>query len=452
MLVLLVCAAIVVVRQRQQLTEQLDARLRASMPAPGGGADNGPIAPPAGRENNVPAQPDDSPDRPTSDLYAATLLADGTVVVDVEGALLDSVPDLSAVPTPLPDRASITTVDSVDGSTEFRVLTHPRGRDGEHLVLALPVTDVNASIRALVASFAVAAALIAIALGITGWWIVRLGLRPVSTVAATARRISEGEYSERAPVADPRTEAGELATAFNVMLDERDATEERLRMFVADASHELRTPITSIRGYLDLYEQGGFREPGQLDDAVQRMQVESVRMSELVHDLLTLTRLEDCELLGADTATDVGEVVAGVVANAVVAHPDRIITYRGPEPQQRTAPWDARRVTQVVSGLVANALVHTDGDIEVTVEDCGDELVIHVIDEGPGLSDHDAARVFDRFYRADTSRSSRTGGSGLGLAIASTIVERHGGRIDLVTSPGAGCDFVVYLPGAARDV
>ena len=249
------------------------------------------------------------------------------------------------------------------------------------------------------------------------------------------------------PEFDERTEAGELAGAFNLMLDQRDEAEDRLRRFASDASHELRTPLTSIHGYLDLYAQGGFREPGQIDDVVRRMQAEAGRMGVLVEELLQLAAIRR----GAATRhRSRRHRCAGPRRGrrrALAGDPDRTIVADAPVDGEVVADIDRDRIKQLIAALVDNALTHApDADIEVRAATTANELVIIVADNGPGMTEEHASRIFTRFYRGDCSRARTTGGSGLGLAIAESIADVHGGTIDLRTAPGEGCEFTVRIP------
>ena len=163
---------------------------------------------------------------------------------------------------------------------------------------------------------------------------------------------------------DDATEAGRLGHAFNVMLDERDSSETRLRQFVSNASHELRTPLTSIRGYLDLYAAGGFRNPGELDDAMRRLQVEAVRMNLLVEDLLVLAKFDEVQSLDI-TTFPLDEMVHDVVALARAAHPIREIHVDAPDPIEVNA--DHLRLHQALAALVDNAVRHTPDDSTIRV-------------------------------------------------------------------------------------
>lgn len=427
---------IVVVVQRGQLIDQLDRRLTEIVPLDR-------PAPPE-RGSNLPPTPRAAAE-PISDVFIAEVDADGAVTTVVDGQLIVSPPDLSDLSDAPPERA-FGFVPSADGATRFRVVTEAiRGADAL-LVVGIPTTDVDETVDRLVVIFLVVTFSVAAVLGLLAWWIVRLGLRPIADVAETAHAVAAGDRERRAPKLDERTEAGELATSFNVMLDQRDAAEDRLRQFASDASHELRTPLTSIRGYLDLYVAGGFRGDGQLDDAVRRMQDEAARMGVLVDDLLQLARFDEGQQL-VRVPTDVGTLVRDVVENARAAHPERSIEAVVPAAGEAVADLEPDRVTQVAVLLVDNALVHApEAEVRVAAAVDRAHVTLAVTDDGPGLDAEHAAKVFTRFFRSDASRTRVTGGSGLGLAIAQSIVTAHGGTIDLVTAPGEGCAFTVRLP------
>lgn len=434
----------VVAAQRGRLVEQLDRQLEAIVPLE---RPSSPSVLPGPGPGPGPTDLDRPTEEPISDVFIAVVSGDGTVDVVVQGQLLDAVPDVTAFVDVATVERTFDTVESADASTRFRVLVEPLAEGA--VVIAVPTADVDETVRNLALTFLVAAMVVAAILGLVGSWIVRLGLRPISAMTQTARSIAGGDRSERAPEIDERTEAGQLAAAFNVMLDQRDEAEDTLRRFASDASHELRTPLTSIRGYLDLYAAGGFREPGQLDDVVRRMQDEAHRMSGLVDQLLQLARLDEMRQLTL-SSVDVDQLIGDVVANAQAGHPGRNIVVHTSTGGIDEVQVDHDRIKQLVTVLVDNALIHAiDATVEVSAQQSARGLIIVVADNGPGLDEADAARVFTRFYRAASSRSRESGGSGLGLAIAQSIAEAHGGSISLYTSPGEGCEFTIELPTAA---
>lgn len=443
-----VVGAIVVVSQRDRLVDQLDRQLEAVAPLNRGAPPRADAGQPAAPDAPPPetGQPSvGQPDAPISDLYLAAVHADGTVDVIVQGQLLDAVPDIDADVVNGTLGRRFTSVSSSDDSTQFRVLLQRSDTDNTVSVIALPLTDVDDSISQLIVTFILLAVFVAAVLALLAWWIARLGLRPISDVTAAATAIAAGDREQRVAQRAGRTEAGQLAEAFNEMLDQRDEAEDHLRRFVSDASHELRTPLTSIRGYLDLYAQGGFRDEGQLDDVIRRMQSETSRMTGLVENLLQLARLDEEQPLQR-SRFDLGSLIHDVIADSLAASPDRSIS-ADIAPELPAVSLDRYRTQQLVSGLVANALTHAPGaNVTVRARLVDRNVEVVVADDGPGLSAEQAAHVFERFYRGDPSRGRAAGGSGLGLAIAQSIATAHGGSISLRTGPGEGCEFIVRLP------
>lgn len=424
--------------QRNQLYEQIDERL-TSTPLPPDTRDR----PVGGAPGRGGAQPLD--DANVSDVYVAVITADDTVHPAIEGQLLSDLPDVQSLVDDRPTDTTFVTTDGVAGTSKFRVLFMPSTDTSLAAIIAVPVDDVDDTIRQLALTYLGVAGLILLALILIASWISRFGLRPISAMTDVAEAISSGERDRRAEVTDLSTEAGRLGHAFNVMLDDRDAGEERLRQFVSNASHELRTPLTSIRGYLDLYAAGGFRRPGELDDAMRRLHVEAERMNLLVEDLLVLAKFDEEQPLDI-ASVRVDDMARDVVALALAGHPDREILVDAPDEIEVAA--DRLRLHQALAVLVDNAARHTpdDATIRVTAARTPSHVELAVSDAGPGLTPEEAAVVFDRFSRGDRSRARRTGGSGLGLSIAQAIVHAHGGEIDVTSAPGEGATFTIRLP------
>ena len=290
-----------------------------------------------------------------------------------------------------------------------------------------------------------------------GLALVRIGLRPLTAIERTAEAIARGDISRRIDEAPANTEVGRLTNALNTMLARieealtaRTDSEDRLRQFVADASHELRTPIATIRGHAELYRQGAADET---DTALLlgRIESEAIRMGALVEDMLLLARMDSAPQL-ADEEVDLLTTAAAVVVDARVRDPDRQIVLRScTEPPWEDVPPVARgdqaRLHQVLANLISNALRHTPAgrpvEVEVGVRD--GQVLCRVIDHGPGLAPELTGKVFERFYRGDASRTRGTGGAGLGLAIVSSLVTAHGGRVWYEPTPGGGGTFVVSL-------
>ncbi|MFH8683021.1 sensor histidine kinase [Streptomyces lydicus] len=334
------------------------------------------------------------------------------------------------------------------------------GDDGDVLVTGLPLHPVEETVHRLEA---VEAAVFGGALVITGvlgaLW-VRLSLRPLRRVTTTASRVAElplasGEVAMPAPVpvADARTEVGQVGTALNRMLghvgnalERRHASEERLRHFAADASHELRTPVANVRGHAELALRHKGPVPGEVRRSLDRIQAESERMSRLVDDLLLLARLDAGRALEHEPV-DLTRLVLDAIDDARAAGPGHRWRLDLPETAVTTTG-DEHRLQQAIGNLLANARTHTPAGTVVTVRLAAEErgTVLTVEDDGPGIPEELQPEVFGRFVRADHSRSRAAGGTGLGLAIVQAVVTAHGGRIDLTSRPGRTAVTVTLPP------
>ena len=439
-LLLAVGAVALLENQRSFLVDQVDDQLRAASPLVR-------FSPP--RAGDLPVDGPPPGEEPISQLFIG-YVDHGELVTMLRGQLLDDIPALDLHAAALEDATDGPpfTVGGQTGGIRFRVAVLQGTGSEEARVIGLPLDEVDSAIDQLRWALAGGTLTVTAILLLAMWWVQRLGLRPIARLTAAADAITGGARDHRVLSADPRTEAGKLADAFNVMLDQRDATEEHLRQFIADASHELRTPLTSIRGYLDLYREGGFRSQGQLDDMIRRMSQESTRMHDLVEDLLLLAQLDQHRPLRRELV-DIGQLLRDAATDAQVLQPDRPITVDIPDMPIETTG-DTYRLQQVVGAIVSNALTYTETevDLHLAVGRAADRAEITISDTGPGLPPDEAARAFDRFFRSERSRARRTGGSGLGLAIAKSIVEAHHGTITIHTAPGAGCRLVITLPPA----
>jgi two-component system OmpR family sensor kinase len=423
-------------------------------------------------------------DRP-SPLFVGVLTPQGRMCVSYEPNVHEDTPP-PKIPVDDALRSAAAgapfTVRSADSEVRYRALGGI-SPDGNAVVVALPLDDVQASIDKLAGVEVVATLTILGVLGLVAFWVIHLGVRPVKQMTATATAIAAGDLSPRVPEADPGTEAGQLGRALNRMLgrierafDERTRSEQQLRQFLADASHELRTPVTTIRGYAELYQTGGLGDADELDEAMRRTGQEAVRMGRLVEDMLLLARLDQGRPLQT-APVDVAEIVADAGRDAAVVDPSRAITVDASGPVMVRG--DSDRLRQVVANLIGNALVHTPPGtpVEVGVTTApaapadpgdaggasgadgavgpgggvGERAVISVVDHGPGMSDDAVAHAFERFYRADRSRSRNQGGSGLGLAIVQAIVASHGGTVGLTSTEGEGTTARVELPLLGSD-
>lgn len=451
--VVLGVAAVAITRTtRAHLVDQVDAQLENAGARPLGDRPGGP----GGGPDGVGGGPDGVGEGVPrlSNLYVGFISARGQLTTI-------SAPDLigDEAPEPVLDAGAVealrdgrsVTVPSDDPDVDYRMQARNERRTGATTVLALPLDGVDEAVRRLVAVEAAAVLAVLAVLGLVMWWVIRLGVRPVQRMTETAGAIAAGDLSRRVPEGATGTESGDLGVALNGMLgrieeafDQRAASEARLRQFVADASHELRTPVATIRGYAELYRAGALGQPAELDDAMRRTEQEAVRMGSLVDDLLHLARLDQGRPLER-APVDLVHLAQDAVQDALAVEPTRDVRAVVPEPV--VVLGDQARLHQVVANLVANALVHAPGaPIEVRVRTEGGHAVIEVADEGPGMTDVDAARAFERFYRADASRSRHQGGNGLGLSIAEATVRAHGGTTSLTTAPGEGATIRLQLP------
>ena len=335
-------------------------------------------------------------------------------------------------------------------------------RDGDPVVLGLSLGDVRRTTSRLLLLEAIIGAVVLLVLAGGGWLVVTSSLRPLAEVEQTAGRIAAGDLGQRVPSGDPRTEVGRLSQAFNTMLgrieaafhererseEEARASEERMRRFVGDASHELRTPLTSIRGFAELYRQGALPTRPEVDRAMGRVEDEAARMGLLVEDLLLLARLDQQRAL-EHRPVDLLQLAGDAVHDASAVDPARSVQLVADTPDaEPVVLGDEPRLRQVVGNLVGNALVHTPAGTPVAVR-VGTEpgwAVLDVVDAGPGIAPADRPRVFERFYRADASRTRAAGGSGLGLSIVAALVSAHGGTVEALETPGGGATVRVRLP------
>lgn len=351
---------------------------------------------------------------------------------------------------------------SLDGLGSY-TLVGSAARDGNVVVAGLPRAGVHNTSLMILGFFSAVSAVALTLAGVAGIVIIRRQFVPLSTVVDAAHQITQldlvhGEVRLPTPVVevDPgaaHTEVGQLAAAFNQMLDRiadalaiRHASETRVRQFVADASHELRTPLASIRGYIELARRRFATSPADLDHAIDRVDVESKRMSQLVEDMLLLARMDSGRPLDYE-AVDLCQLAVDTVSDAHVAGPEHRWSVNVPDGPVIVAG-DRLRLHQVLANLLSNARVHTAPGTRVNVSLSGPDnghIVLTVADNGPGIPGHQQAEIFQRFVRGDSSRSRRAGSTGLGLAIVAALVKAHHGTVQVRSTPGE-TTFVVTLP------
>jgi two-component system, OmpR family, sensor kinase len=400
----------------------------------------------------------------------------------------------------------LVTVPSLSGPDTWRVITEPisyplptssGGTEQVNgtLVVGADLGNINATIGGLAATVSIIGLIVVCILAGAIVVVVRASLRPLVDIEETAGEIAAGHLNRRVPERDPRTEIGSLGRSLNTMLSQIETafhaqeasevaahrSEERMRRFIADASHELRTPVTAIRGFAEYYRQrgglvrhwdrdeqagaadsaaaapaGAGLTPHDLDRIMVRVEKEAARMGLLVEDLLLLARLDKQRPL-ARQPVDMLSLAADAVGDARLLAPARTIDLSVQPGAAFLVIGDEPRLRQVIGNLMSNALTHTpDGTpIEVSVgtgtldPQAGDHtpaVILDVTDQGPGMTQEQARRVFERFYRADQARTRATGGSGLGLAIVRALVVAQGGVASVRTAEGQGATFRIALP------
>lgn len=405
-------------------------------------------------------RPDPAPQRPAKggppqQFYVRVFDAQGTLLLHIDAGSQE--PD---IPDDL-GRQPITVGSVGDESSTWRV-TRISGPDGTSTV-GIPLAQTDSIVDRLIILELVIGALVLAALAVVARLVIRRSLRPLRQVEETAAAIAGGDLHRRVPVRGTDTEVDHLSQSLNSMMTQiqqafatTEASEEaarrseaKMRRFVADASHELRTPLTTIKGFAELYRQGAITDSDLLMDRIEH---ESKRMGLLVEDLLMLARLDaqrPVEHQPVDLLALASDAVHSARAVAAAQRPQRRIGLEIASGEGTLeVVGDEARLRQVLANLVNNALVHTPPEADVTVRltPAANEVALEVADTGPGLEPDQAERVFERFYRADVSRSRESGGSGLGLSIVQALVAAHGGTVAVASALGEGTTFTVRLP------
>ncbi|WP_225727737.1 MULTISPECIES: cell wall metabolism sensor histidine kinase WalK [unclassified Nocardia] len=407
----------------------------------------------------TPPPPGEQQHRSSSQFYVRYVSADGRIG-NVEAFSVPARPNLPDHPVGHP-----ITVGSVDGSSiKWRAMdaTTPDGT----VTVALPLTKNKETVANLIQLELMVGALVLLLLAVIAYFVIRRSLRPLRQVEQTAAAIAAGDLHRRVPVRGNNTEVDLLSQSLNSMLAQIQQafaateasetaarrSEAKMRRFVADASHELRTPLTTIRGFAELYRQGAAKDPATFMDRIER---EARRMGLLVEDLLMLARMDaqrPLELGPVDLlslASDEVHNARAVAAASANGSPKRRIELEISSGEGTLEVLgDEARLRQVLVNLLTNALTHTPPDASVTVRltPHAEQVLLEVADTGPGLPADEAERVFERFYRTDTSRTRASGGTGLGLSIVQALVNAHGGSVTAYSELGKGTVFVVALP------
>jgi two-component system OmpR family sensor kinase len=333
---------------------------------------------------------------------------------------------------------------------------------GGHLVTAYGLGDLDSTVTRLEMADALAGGIAVVLLAGVGLPLVRASLAPLRGIESTAAAIAGGDLSRRIDHPAGNTEVGRLAEALDAMLASIEAaylarangearalrSQERMRRFIADASHELRTPLTSVRGLAEYgLQQGEAADREELLRLMGLIAREAGRMGRLVDDLLLLARFDAGRALER-RPVDLASIAAEAVQQARIVAPGRPVTLKAAEPVIVDA--DPERLRQVIDNLIGNAIQHTPPGTPVAVTVTGEHGSgrLTVADRGPGMTQEQASRVFERFYRADGARTRARGGAGLGLAIAASLAAAHGGKLTVDTQPGRGAAFHLHLPQA----
>ena len=335
---------------------------------------------------------------------------------------------------------------------DFRVATTVLPSSLGSVIVAQSLSDFDKTTRQIGIVFLIIGGLVLLFIAFASRQVIKLSMKPLEKIEATAEKIAAGDLSARLENFEPDTEVGRLSTSLNQMLSRieesfaaRTESESKLRRFVADASHELRTPLTSIRGFAELHRQGAVPEGEKTKELISRIEKESMRMGSLVEDLLMLARIDQSrEIVMADV--DLSTLIKEAVTSAQVAGPEHPIT--SDIAHDVHTQGDSDKIYQVVTNLLANARAHTPAGtaIHVATYSADDGTFVTVADKGPGLSAEDQQHIFERFFRVDTSRQRNSSdGSGLGLSIVDEVMKAHGGSVSVSSEPGNGATFTLHF-------
>ena len=337
---------------------------------------------------------------------------------------------------------------TLDTSIPIRMMVGKVG--GGDLIVTLDLRSVGRSMAQLERILAVGSAAAALIVALGGGWLIRRGLRPIEAMAAQADRITAGDLTDRVGPADARTETGRLGAALNGMLAriessvaEREASQQLTRRFFADASHELRNPLASLRANAELYQQRAIPGRPDVDETMQRISREAQRMGQLVDDMLRLARLDQAPSQQRDRV-DLTALAEDCAERARRSSPGR--TWRLEAEPGLMTTGDGEMLRRAVDNLLANVGTHTPGGITATITAAAHDgtVRIEVSDDGPGVPPGELPRIFDRFYRAGAPPQRQ--GSGLGLAIVAAIAAAHHGTVRAELSEPHGLRVTLALP------
>ena len=382
-----------------------------------------------------------------------------------------------------------TTVPSTKSGQKWRVLSillTSQGKVAGAATVGLSMTPQSNMLQAIMFTITISTLIIAIVGTLMTNYLVGRAFRPLHEIEGVANKIAAGDLTQRVKKAPSTTEVGSLANSLNVMLSNLEQafsavelSERKMRRFVSDASHELRTPTAAIRGYAELSRMGGVG-PERQAEVMARIESEATRMGNMVQDLLTLARLDEHRPMTFER-TDITALARNSLSDMAVLDPERDLQLLNMEDETLEevycvyATVDAEKISQVITNLLTNVRQHTPANtpVEVVVgyhmwpDETGAPIknavaskipafqrcaVLEIRDHGPCVAPEDAKKVFERFYRSDTSRVRTTGGTGLGLAIVSGIVSAHNGTVAMLQTPGGGATVRIKLPCQASHV
>jgi signal transduction histidine kinase len=426
-LVVLVAVAVALVRSQQAvLTNNLDETLAVRSDDLARKLSDGDLADPL-----VVGIDDDS---------VAQVVGPGGAV----SAASDNVADIGPLPPPPPgDTRQLTTRRLIDGEPRYRLVST---REGEFVVhVGAPLDDIDETLAALRRMLALAIPIVVAVLAAMIWLLVGRTLRPVESIRAEVAEISGGNLDRRVVAPSTDDEISRLAHTMNAMLDRIEASAERQRRFVADASHELRSPLTRIRTELEV----DLAHPTTADLTATHRSVldETEGMQRLVEDLLVLARHDESIDIATDSSAfellDLDDIVLRETQRVSTTTTVRIDSHAVSAAQ---IAGNESQLERLVRNLLDNATHHASTTMSVSLVEIGSSAVLTVSDDGPGIPADQRRIVFERFTRLDSSRTARDGGTGLGLSIALVIAERHGGSIVVDPDHTPGARLVVELP------
>jgi len=383
------------------------------------------------------------------------------MIFDDSGQLLATHPGEEELHIQLPDRATIPDAD-VD---LYTVANHGNARsnhriavrrvtippaDTPYIILASqPLRPVEDELESLREILYLATPVVLLVAGFGGWFLARQGLAPVAAMARSARQIGAGSLDQQLPVVNPRDELGQLATTFNDLLGRLNAAFEEQRRFMADASHELRNPLSVMSTAAGVTLKKEHRAEEEYREALQIVAEQTRRLSRIVNDMFMLARADSGRYPLRKRTLYLDDLLEEVARAGAVLAADRSASVKLTSLPEAIFHGDEDLLRQMFLNLVDNAVKFTpiDGAVTLSLERREADYVLSVTDTGPGIPAEARQHIFERFYRADRTRTkAEDGGAGLGLAIARWIARAHDGDIELSDSGGVGAEFIVRLP------